>query len=56
MTLDAWRELRRQQGVRVANASRHKRLAELQKYGEICGVIAELEAEGIVLEGGERAA
>lgn len=34
-TLDALREARRRQGVRVANASRHKRDAEMKLYREL---------------------
>jgi hypothetical protein len=51
MTLAAWKKLRRQQAMRVANASRAKRAAELERYEQVDGVVARLEAEAIVLEG-----
>lgn len=43
MSVEQWRELRRAQAVRVANASRHKRDRELELYRQLVDVISQLE-------------
>jgi hypothetical protein len=45
MTLEAWKELRRWQGVRVANASRHRRSKELEVYETLNDEILIREAQ-----------
>lgn len=39
MTLERWKELRRQQALRVANASRGKRDAEMEAYRKLDALV-----------------